>query len=86
MSLTKLKQPRILMMAAMLMLMLFVTVAPALAQTATPVPTLDIPVDIIFDQSNTWINVFAPIAAIGIGIAIAIAVLNYVGKMIRSAF
>jgi hypothetical protein len=60
--------------------------SPAYAQTATPVPTLNIPTTTIFNEANTWIQVFAPIAAIGIGIAIAIAVLGYVGKMIEGAF
>lgn len=72
-----------LMVVAFVALLLFTSAMPTLAQDP---PTLDIPIDTIFDQSNIWINVFAPIAAIGIGIAIAIAVLNYVGKMIRSAF
>jgi hypothetical protein len=60
------------------------TAAPAYAQ-ATPVP-LTIPTDVIFTESNNWISVFAPVAAIGIGISIALAVLGYLGKMIRSAF
>lgn len=59
------------------------TAAPAYAQT--PVP-LTIPTDVIFTESNNWISVFAPVAAIGIGISIALAVLGYLGKMIRSAF
>ena len=52
----------------------------------TPVPNLQIPTTVIFDEANTWIQVFAPIAAIGIGISIAISVLGYVGKMIVGAF
>ena len=55
------------------------------AQTATPVP-LNIPTDVIFTQTNSWMATFAPIAAIGIGISIALAVLGYLGKMIKSAF
>lgn len=53
------------------------------AQTAVP---LDIPTDVIFTEANNWIVVFAPIAAIGIGISIALAVLGYLGKMIKGAF
>jgi len=59
--------------------------APSFAQTATPVP-LNIPTDVIFTQTNSWMATFAPIAAIGIGISIALAVLGYLGKMIKSAF
>ncbi len=55
------------------------------AQTATPVP-LDIPTGVIFTQTNSWMATFAPIAAIGIGISIALAVLGYLGKMIKGAF
>jgi len=51
----------------------------------TPVP-LDIPVNTIFTQTNNWLATFAPIAAIGIGITLALAVLTYLGKMIKSAF
>lgn len=62
----------------------------AFGQTAvtlaqTPVP-LEIPTDVIFTEANNWITIFAPIAAIGIGISIALAVLGYLGKMISSAF
>jgi type II secretory pathway pseudopilin PulG len=69
---------------ALLAMLLFGGVAPTLAQT--PEVSLDIPIGTIFTESNNWINIFAPVAAIGIGIGIAIAVLNYVGKMIKSAF
>jgi len=55
------------------------------AQSATPVP-LNIPTGVIFEQTNNWMATFAPIAAIGIGISIALAVLGYLGKMIKSAF
>lgn len=56
---------------------------PAAAQT--PVP-LEIPTNVIFSETNNWLETFAPIAAIGIGISIALAVLGYLGKMIVSAF
>ena len=61
----------------------------AFAQTATPVPTpvlLAIPTDVLFTSANNWIATFAPIAAIGIGISIAIAVLGYIGVMIVKGF
>jgi hypothetical protein len=51
----------------------------------TPVP-LDIPINDIMVSTNSWLTTFAPIAAIGIGISIALAVLGYLGKMIKSAF
>lgn len=68
---------------AVLAAMLVVGVVSAAAQT--PVP-LDIPTDVIFSETNNWLTTFAPIAAIGIGITIALAVLGYLGKMIVSAF
>lgn len=58
--------------------------SPTFAQ-ATAVP-LEIPTDVIFTETNNWIATFAPIAAIGIGITIALAVLAYLGKMIAGAF
>lgn len=54
--------------------------------TATPIATLDIPINTIMIGTNSWLATFAPIAAIGIGISIALAVLGYLGKMIKSAF
>jgi hypothetical protein len=71
------------------------TFRPAGAQTATPVPptavptipvSIDLPVGVIFSETNNWIEQFAPLAAIGIGITIALAVLGYLGHMIVSAF
>lgn len=59
--------------------------APTFAQESTAVP-LDIPTDVIFSETNSWLVTFAPIAAIGIGITVALAVLGYIGKMIVSAF
>lgn len=61
-------------------------------QTATPVPPtptmvpLDFQIDTLMTSTNTWLATFAPIAAIGIGITLALAVLGYIGKMIISAF
>ncbi len=55
----------------------------SLAQTPEPIT---VPTDVIFSQTNSWIDQLAPITAIGVGIAIAIAVLGYVGKQILSAF
>ena len=56
-------------------------VAPSFAQV-----TLTIPTDDIFTSINDWIATFAPIVAIGIGIAAAIAILTFVGKQIVNAF
>lgn len=56
----------------------------AFAQS-TPV-ALEIPTDIIFTEANNWIATLAPVAAIGIGISIATAVLGYVGLMIIKGF
>ena len=69
---------------AVLAAMLVVGVVSAAAQS-TPVP-LEIPTGVIFSETNNWLETFAPIAAIGIGITIALAVLGYLGKMIVSAF
>lgn len=54
------------------------------AQTDTP--TITIPTDVIFSETNNWIETFAPISAIGIGITVAVAVLGYLGKTIAGAF
>lgn len=69
--------------AVMVGIFAFSQVAISYAQTAVP---LEIPTDVIFTQTNSWMETFAPIAAIGIGISIALAVLGYLGKMIKSAF
>lgn len=69
--------------ALMLAVFAFSQVMVSHAQTAVP---LEIPTDVIFTQTNSWMETFAPIAAIGIGISIALAVLGYLGKMIKSAF
>lgn len=73
-----------LMMLALLMVFLVINVVVSFAQE-TPVP-LDIPINDIMESTNSWLTTFAPIAAIGIGISIALAVLGYLGKMIKSAF
>lgn len=66
------------------MAMLMAAALPSFAQS-TPVP-LNIPINTIFSETNSWMSTFAPIAAIGIGITVALAVLGYLGKMIASAF
>lgn len=48
--------------------------------------TLEIPTDDIFTSINQWIQTFAPVIAIGIGIAAAIAILGFVGNEIVKAF
>ncbi len=69
------------MIAALALLVLFGHANVTHAQTAIEIPT-----DTIFEETNNWIETFAPIAAIGIGITVALAVLGYLGKMIASAF
>lgn len=64
-------------------LLLIAQVVPTFAQT--PVP-LNIPTNVIFTETNNWMATFAPIAAIGIGITLALAILGYIGKLIKSAF
>jgi len=59
---------------------------PTLAQESTAEPSIEIPINTIFDEANVWIEVFAPILAIGIGISIALAILAFVGKEIVDAF
>jgi hypothetical protein len=71
------------LLAVMVGMFAFSQVVVSYAQTAVP---LEIPTDVIFTQTNSWMETFAPIAAIGIGISIALAVLGYLGKMIKSAF
>jgi hypothetical protein len=82
--------------ALALMLMVFFMTAAATvshAQTATPIPPtatstpgLTIPINTVMVSTNSWIETFAPIAAIGIGIGIALAILGYLGRIIKSAF
>jgi hypothetical protein len=64
-------------------LLLIAQALPTFAQT--PVP-LEIPTNVIFTETNNWMATFAPIAAIGIGITLALAILGYIGKLIKSAF
>lgn len=73
------------MVLAAVMVAIFIVGQVAVTLAQTPVP-LEIPTDVIFTEANNWITTFAPIAAIGIGITIALAVLGYIGKMIASAF
>lgn len=81
--LSKIKQFTPALVAALAFTVLLSAVSPTLAQTSVP---LEIPTDVIFTETNNWIETFAPIAAIGIGITVALAVLGYLGKMIASAF
>jgi uncharacterized membrane protein len=68
---------------AMLFAALMAMTAVSFAQT--PVP-LVVPTNDIFESVNTWLEVFAPIVAIGVGIAIALAILTFIGKQILQAF
>jgi hypothetical protein len=65
----------------MVVMVLAITALQAFAQVAIVVDT-----DTIFTEANTWIAVFTPIVAIGIGIAIALAILKFIGAQIVSAF
>lgn len=73
---------------AVFALLMIVMVAPIAAQTPVPTatPGINVPTGTIFSQTNSWISTFAPIAAIGIGITVALAVLGYIGKQITKAF
>jgi len=86
---------RVLTTYALIVVMAIATLTPQVvgfAQTNTPIPPtatmvrINVPVNIILTETNTWIATFAPIAAIGIGITIALAVLGYIGSIIKSAF
>lgn len=48
--------------------------------------TITIDTDILFSAVNGWITTFLPIAAIGLGIAIALAVIAFVGDAILQGF
>lgn len=48
--------------------------------------TIEIDFTVLFGQINQWIVQFLPIMAIGIGIAVAIAIINFVGNRITDAF
>lgn len=70
-------------LGALMVGVFLLSASPTFAQTPVPIT---IPTDVIFTEANNWIEVFAPIAAIGIGISIALAVLGYLGRMIQGAF
>ena len=48
--------------------------------------TITVDTDPIFTETNSWITVFTPIVAIGIGISIALAILTFIGREIVNAF
>jgi hypothetical protein len=56
-------------------------VMPAAAQS-----TLNVDTGVFIDNINAWLGTAMPIAAIGVGIAGAFALANYVGGMIVKAF
>jgi hypothetical protein len=70
-------------MFSFLLAALFVLAVPAFAQTPVPI---EVDTNAIFTSANTWIEVFAPIMAIGIGISIALAILTFIGAQIIKAF
>ena len=57
---------------------------PALVTHASE--TIAIDTDVLFSAVNGWITTFLPIAAIGLGIAIALAVIAFVGDAILQGF
>jgi putative Mn2+ efflux pump MntP len=67
-----------------LMLLIFVLgVVVSFAQTPVPI---EVDVNEIFISTNSWITVFTPIIAIGVGISIALALLTFIGRQIIGAF
>lgn len=70
-------------MVVMAIVTILALAVPAFAQT--PVP-LVVPTNEIFIQTNTWMGVFAPVVAIGVGIAVALAILGFIGNQILKAF
>lgn len=69
----------------LMMIAILAMSAVSFAQTATPVQ-LTIPVNEIFNQTNTWMTSLGPVVALGIGISVALAILTFIGKQIISAF
>lgn len=59
------------------------TMSAAAQPTAVP---LVVPTNEIFTQTNSWLQTFAPVVAIGVGIAVALAILRFIGKQIIDAF
>ena len=57
--------------------------AVSFAQTAV---ALVVPTNEIFTQTNSWLQTFPPVVAIGVGIAVALAILRFIGKQIIDAF
>lgn len=81
-----------LILALVVMAVLMVSMA-TFAQTNTPVPPtatvtpgLTVPTNEFFTSTNSWIATFAPILAIGVGIAVALGILRFIGKLIVDAF
>lgn len=82
---------------ALLFFLLALSSVAAFAQTNTPVPPtaipptatnviLTVPTNQFFTSANSWITQFAPVLAIGVGIAVALAILRFIGKQIVDAF
>lgn len=71
------------LMTLVLAMLILAPVIPTFAQT--PVP-LVVPTNEIFSQTNSWMVTFAPVQAIGIGMALALAILGFIGATILAAF
>lgn len=67
------------------MVALVAMTAVSFAQAATPVP-LEIPVNDIFESTNTWMSALGPVVGLGVGISVALAVLTFLGNQIVRAF
>lgn len=76
---------RSLMLISVFALTMVAMVAPAAAQTAEPV-ALNIDLNPLFDNINTYIPVFFGIFAIPGGIAIAIVLVRFIINAVRGAF
>ena len=79
----KRKVRKLYVVMALTILVIALVAGPAYAQT--PVPIV-VDTNAIFESTNTWIAVFIPIMAIGIGIAVALAILTFIGNQILKAF
>lgn len=88
----RLPSKQVLIFSIVVMAVLMGSMA-AFAQTNTPIPPtatvtpgLTVPTNEFFTSTNSWISTFAPILAIGVGIAVALAILRFIGKQIVDAF
>lgn len=74
---------RLLTISLTAFVFMFIALPQIMARAST---TITIDTDLLFSSVNDWIVVFLPIAAIGLGISIALAVIDLVGDSILSGF